>query len=243
VTGSIKLLVQGVANRFGFHIRRIDRNVSVEDAYREQVRLLKGEGDVVFEVGAFDGRDAVRYAELFPRAKVYAFEPVPESFALLQEKARQTASIVPINVALSDHVGTASFHLSNWVDASSLLRPAVTGSTFDKYQESHRTIAVSVDSIDATCERLGIDHIDLLKIDAQGAELRILKGAAKTLSKRKIRLIYVEVQFMECYEGAARFDQVMSELIGYGFRFHNLFNLNHNQRGELAWGDAIFVLA
>ena len=241
MVGEVKMAIQGIANRFGYQIRRQDTGVDLIDAYAEQRRILGADVKTVFEVGAFDGRDCVRYAELFPAAKVYAFEPVPESFAQVQQKAADCPRIIAINAALADQSGTAEFHLSNWVDASSLLKPKATGSSFDAYQASTKSITVQVDTLDAVCRREGVEHIDLLKMDAQGAELRILEGASETFARGAVDMVYSEVHFMESYEGAARFDQVMGWLLERGLRFHSLYDIKHNHRGQMTWCDALFV--
>jgi hypothetical protein len=78
-------------------------------------------------------------------------------------------------------------------------------------------------------------------MDAQGAELKILVGAQQMLERSAIDMVFTEVHFLESYEGAARFDQVMALLVGYGFQFHGFYGLNHNHRGQTCWGDALFV--
>jgi FkbM family methyltransferase len=239
-----KFLVASTLRRFGYQLRRLDEGVNMADPHGEQLRLL-GDASVktVFEVGAYNGRDAVRYAADFPAAHVYAFEPLPESFGYLSENVKGSANITAVNAAMCDQVGTATMHLSNWIDASSLHKPIASGATFDKYTASDRQITVQTDTLDHYCAQNGIKVIDLLKIDAQGAELAILKGARYLLSRSAIRVIFVEVAFGPLYEGGARFDEVMGLLCEHGFRLHNLYGLVSNQRGELAWGDALFVHA
>jgi FkbM family methyltransferase len=239
--GQFRIFVQTVANKLGYHIRRLDPGVVLEDPYTEQQRLVPPGAQVVFEVGAADGRDCVRYAELFPQAKIYAFEPTPESFAKLEEKSRQHPRIVPVKAAVSDVEGTAAFNISGWIQASSLLKYNSSGATFDKYSESKTQIEVPVVTIDAECRRRGIARINVLKMDAQGAEQKILNGAASILDGPGIDLIYAEVQFMDLYEGAAGFHEIMTYLVTKGFQLHNLYGLAHTHKGQLAWGDAIFV--
>ena len=239
--GGLKLKVQWLANRLGYQIRRMDYGVDFVDAYSEQRRILGERVGTVFEVGAADGRDSLRYAEMFPNAKVFAFEPVPESFAQLTAKTAACPRIIGFNVAIADQPGNAEFHLSNWIDASSLLKPKATGSTFDAYQASSRSIKVKVDTLDAVCRREGVEHIDLLKMDAQGAELRILEGASEMFARGAVDAVYAEVHFMESYEGAARFDQLMGWMLGRGLLFHSLYDINYNHRGQMTWCDALFV--
>lgn len=239
--GALKLFVQSIANRAGYQIRRLDRGVDLHDAATEQRRLLGSPVRTILEVGAADGRDAAQYAAWYPEADVYAFEPVPESFARLQEHAGDHPKLHPFQCAMSNSRGRTRFNLGNWLDASSLLKPRETGATFDAYQASTGTIEVETDTIDDFCLRHDIGHINLLKMDTQGAELLIFEGAERMLAARAIDVIYTEMQFAELYEGAALADQIIGKLRSHGYRFHNLYDPHHNQRGELCWADAIFV--
>jgi FkbM family methyltransferase len=178
---------------------------------------------------------------LFPDAVVHAFEPLPVNFAKLAERAAANPAIQPHELALSDKTGTAVFHVAEWADASSLLAPKDTGSTFDAYQASIGKINVQTDTLDDIARKYNISHIDILKIDAQGAELAILHGSTEMLASGRIKLIYTEAQFRPLYEGAGTLEQITTYLISNGFIIHNLFNINHNQRGEICWCDALFV--
>lgn len=239
--GALKLFIQSIANRAGYQIRRLDRGVDLHDAATEQKRLLASPVRTIFEVGAADGRDAAEYAAGYPEADVYAFEPVPESFERLMEHAAAQPRLHGFQCAMSNSRGKATFNLGNWLDASSLLKPRATGSTFDAYQASSRAIEVETDTIDDFCLRHEIGRIDLLKMDTQGAELLVLEGAERMLAGGAIGIIYTEIQFAELYEGAAQAHQVTDLLSRHGYRLHNFYDLHHNQRGELCWGDAIFV--
>jgi FkbM family methyltransferase len=238
--GGFKLVIQKVARRAGYHIRKLEPDTSLVDPYQEQRRLASG-AQVIFEVGAADGRDCELYRQMFPGSVVHAFEPLPDNFAKLAKRAEADPSIVAYQMALSDQVGSARFHVSEWADASSLLPPKDTGSTFDTYQASKSSIEVKTMTLDAIADQRRIAAIDILKMDAQGAELAILQGGAKLLAAGKIRMVYTEAQFRPLYHGAGTFDRISVYLSQYGFTLHNLFNINHNQRGEACWCDALFV--
>jgi FkbM family methyltransferase len=239
----VKEVIQKTFNRFGLQIRKMDRGVSYVDPYVEQCRLLKErQVGVIFEVGAADGRDCLYYAELFPNSRVHAFEPVPASFAKLKKRVATVEDRIEIvNVALSNTPGTAKFNLAHWDDASSLLPANNTGSTFDGYNAAREVIEVKTETIDRYCQTAGIKQIDLLKMDAQGAELNILKGAENTLRQFPIPLIYTEVSFLNIYEGGTQFDVLTTYLRSWGYQLHNFYGMATNQKGQLAWGDAIFV--
>jgi FkbM family methyltransferase len=233
--------VQKIFNTFGFQLSRRTPGVQTDNAIEEQFRLMGRNVKTIFEVGAADGRDSAMYASRFTEAAVYAFEPLPVNFKKLEANAEREPRINAINAAASDMSGKASFHVTEWDDASSLLPPAKTGSTFDKYMSAVDQIEVNTITLDEFCDAHKIGHIDLLKMDAQGAELKILHGSARLLAKKAINVIYSEVDFMEIYENAGRYHEIASYLHGFGYELHNLYGLVSNQNGRLAWGDAIFI--
>src|SRR4051812_20680106 len=70
---------------------------------------------VIFDIGACEGEDSIRYAREFPNARIYAFEPVPSNMAVLQRQLASygTRQVQAFSLALSDERGTATFHVSS----------------------------------------------------------------------------------------------------------------------------------
>ena len=238
----LKTSIQKVFNALGYQLRKADNGVSYTDPYQEQKRILQNTPvNTIFEVGAADGRDCILYTTIFPYARVFAFEPLPDSFLKIEEKAKINKSIIPFNVAVSSQKGIANFYKTELEDASSLLQSQVTNSTFDVYQKIKGIIEVKTDTIDNICKDNDIDKIDLLKIDAQGAEMEILKGAINMLKDRKVRMIYLEVHFIQSYKNSPLYHEIAEFLVSNGFRLHNFFGLIHNQKGQISWGDALFL--
>ena len=241
MAGRLKIALQSLAHRMGYQIRRVDENVSLDDAFSEQMRLAGSDARCIVEVGAADGRDSERYARAAPGARVLAFEPIPESFEALRVRTAALPSITAVNAAVSDRPGQAEFHVGTWLDSSSLLKAQTTGSNYDAYQKPTHSIRVEVVTLDDACRTQNIEHIDLLKMDAQGAELKILAGASELLQRGAIRVVYAEVHFNASYEGSGLFHDISLFLHRHGFGVHNIYNLTHDHTGRLLWGDAIFV--
>jgi FkbM family methyltransferase len=233
--------VQKLFNALGFQLSRRTRGVQTDSALEEQLRLVGKNVKTIFEIGAADGRDSAVYSARCPEAKVYAFEPLPTNFEKLQSKANLEPRIIPINKAISDASGTASFHITALADASSLLQPNETGSTFDKYTTEVDCITVETLTLDEFCKEKDIVNIDILKIDAQGAEIKILKGCKNLLSIGNISIIYCEVNFMEIYDGCSKYHEVATYLADFGYKTHNLYDIIVNQDGKISWCDAIFT--
>ncbi len=226
---------------FGLHVSRRARGVKLNSALEEQLRLAGNNIRIIFEVGAADGRDAAIYAARCPDADVHAFEPLPANFEKLTQRAITEPRIKAINKAASDTNGVAKFHITALDDASSLLTPTSTGATFDKYIKQVGIIETETTTLDSYCKANHIDKIQLLKMDAQGAELKILIGASELLDRCSIDVIYTEVNFAEIYVGIAFYHEIAQFLSTKSYVLHSLYDLNHDQNGRMTWGDAIFI--
>jgi hypothetical protein len=86
-----------------------------------------------------------------------------------------------------------------------------------------------------------INHIHLLKLDVQGAELKVLQGSTRLLARKAIGLIYAEVEFIPLYQNQPLFHDVSAWLYAYGYRCFGLYNLAYQRNGQLTYGDAIFI--
>ena len=227
----IATAIQRMFGLFGFQVRRIESGVKIEDVLEEQLGLRVTMSSVSFEVGAANGRDCLVYAARCPKATIHAYEPLPSNFEKLQACVRSERRIVPVAAAVAGMSGTASFHITSLDDASSLFKPQATGSTFDKYVEEKSVIDVPVVTLDEECTRLRIDRIDLLKMDAQGAELEILHGAVSLLDTKAIRVIYTEVNFMRIYDRGCVYHELASFLSDKGSTFTTIIKFTTSMEG------------
>lgn len=142
--------------------------------------------NVVYDVGAAVGDKTLTVLRTFPRVMVVAFEPHPASFArLVARTAKYRDRVRLMQVAVSDAIGTATFHALSYPDASSFYRISPTLLSQGKHETS--TVQVQTVTLDSVCR----EDIDLLKIDVEGAEDQVLRGATNTL--RRTANVFVEI--------------------------------------------------
>ena len=170
----------------------------------------------IFEIGACEGEDTVKYARAFPGVRLFLFEPLPANADRIERLLAQDSSIKAslFRVALSDQTGTATFHVSSaakgtesepsagkWAGnkSSSLLAPRDDKPAALQWLDFAETIEVPTEKLDSFCERNAVSHIDFIHMDVQGAELKVLAGAKRMLPR--IRAIWMEVAFEATYEG------------------------------------------
>lgn len=221
-----------------FRPKAVKRNKPFE----VQKRLLGGAADlVIFDVGAYVGEVTATYKRLFPQSTIYCFEPFPDSFHKLNRLCRD-ASIKAHQIAFSDKEGKTTFNINVDLSCNSLLPP--TESDFKCYSAKSikdGEIQVETNTLDNFCAGDEIACIDILKLDVEGAEVKVLDGASSMLSKQAIKLIYSEVMFIPHYTNGCLFHELTAFLNKHGYTLLNFYHLKSAKNGQLRWGNAIFL--
>ncbi|MHC4118273.1 MAG: FkbM family methyltransferase [Planctomycetota bacterium] len=215
---------------------------NLQDAFLVQKLLLGDTGRLtIFDVGAYVGKVAMIYRDMFPEAVIRCFEPFPDSFEQLNRIA-DGEFIRPYQIALCEAEGKANLQIDSDNSCNSLLpRPTVEVKYYPQNSQNIGHIEVKTQSLDAFCDKEGIAEIDILKLDVEGAELKVLRGASERLKSERIGLIYAEVMFVPHYGGGCLFHEVSGFLSQHGYTLLNLYDLRRAQNGQLRWGNAIFL--
>jgi FkbM family methyltransferase len=151
------------------------------------VRRLLRPGNVAVDVGAHIGYFSCILSRLVGSSgKVFAFEPSPENFPLLVHNLSQRRALntIPVQAAVSDEPGQPLLYVSPGHSNHSL---------FPGYTKSEGALPVDAVSLDQYLNSVGIDHLDLIKIDAEGAEPRILAGMKSILSANSQIVLIIEI--------------------------------------------------
>jgi FkbM family methyltransferase len=199
------------------------------------LRVFPGRNGLRFyDVGAFQGSFAVDILEMFPGSRGTLFEPSDENALAIEEHLGHDPRIELRRVALSDAEGERSF--TYFPDA-----PAI-GSLLERVSPSPRRErrSVAATTIDRIWEQAGEVDLDLIKVDTQGADLAVLKGAQRALSAQSPVLI-VEAIFVRRYSGQSPPHELLAFAAKHGYRLAHLLNVNHTRAGELAWADFVLV--
>jgi FkbM family methyltransferase len=147
---------------------------------------------VIVDVGANAGFMTLRYAQIASRGWVYAFEPTPSGFARLRRNLELNPElsrrIVAIQSFLSDR---AEPHPSITAYPSWSLRRHPNGQRHPIHGGlSERAAGVASVALDDFCSERGIDHIDIIKIDTDGHEIEVLRGARNVIERHRPTIIF-----------------------------------------------------
>lgn len=193
--------------------------------------------------GANEGQFARMASEFFPRAKLYCFEPLERPYRKLAAWAEtQNGRVECFNLALGDHEGVVEMHLhEEHTPSSSLL--AATAQCHELYPQTRAESMAKVRL--ATLDQALKDHLDhmpreiFLKLDVQGFEDRVLRGAGRVLAVCKAVLL--EVCLDPLYEGQADFHGLTQLLHEAGFRYAGNFDQAYGEDGRVVYLDALFA--
>lgn len=189
----------------------------VERMFYFQLRpVLVGKELVVYDIGASSGNYTCMLAKLSNVSQVYAFEPIPEVFGRLQKRVRRFDNVRCFPVALGDTNGSASLHQSDFTHSSSLLPMAELHKT--EFPHTAHTVErpVTLARLDDFAAQHDLLPPDVLKIDVQGFEDRVLAGAPAAL--RHARYCVLEMSLQPLYEGSLLFEAVYDLMRSHGFR-------------------------
>lgn len=147
-----------------------------------------GENAIIFDVGANTGQWATLAFETMGKSiKYFGFEPNRIAFQALQNKlSKISPDCAVFNFGFSDKIGKQAIYFSAGGDVQATVHPN------PKYKMSMFAEEASFTTLDEFISKNKISEIDFLKIDAEGHELAILRGASQTLSQNKIRFIQFE---------------------------------------------------
>jgi FkbM family methyltransferase len=193
----------------------------------------------LFDVGAARGQWSQAARLVFPEAQIYAFEPINESYNLMRERMKDDDCFHPFNFALSDENAKRSFGLNDFPDSSSILKMTEVHKNEFSQTKNEKSIEVDTFRLDSIDE-IKIVRPAFLKMDVQGAELMVLKGAENVFDK--IDGIQLELNFENFYESQATYNEICNFMYSNNFkRFFQVGTLDSQKSKKILACDLVFL--
>lgn len=215
--------------------RALARGVAPSIEHREVLRGL--DCDLIMDVGANRGQFTLMAGLVHPRVRVHAYEPLPSEAAVFRAVHGDRPGVSLHVLALGDEPGEAELHVSGRADSSSLLPIGeLQARLFPSTAEVGRQ-RVSVVTLDSLPEHWRTASRALLKLDVQGFELNVLRGATEAL--RHCAYVYAECSEVPLYSGQALRADVEEFLLGRGLVVVGRHNPSFAD-GKLVQADYLF---
>lgn len=236
-----KELSKAVLNRFGFEVRRLTRNPKFNTLGLKRLGIR-----TVIDIGANEGQFARYITGVLLCSRVYSFEPLSGAYSKLKSWAEGVAGpqIATFNLALGREPGWVEIHEHlDLSPHSSLLATTELSHAIYPQTRHQRDERIRMETLDGFFDKeiVNLEREILLKLDIQGYEDRVLRGAPALL--RKTLACLLEVNFDPLYEGQASFHDIYQILFDAGFRYAGCFHQTYGEDGHVITADEFFLHA
>jgi FkbM family methyltransferase len=172
------------------------------------------EGDTVVDVGAHIGLYSLIAAKrVGPSGKVIAIEPDPENCKILKKNIllNQLSNVEALECAVYSTRGKLRLFLPELEQGRTIFNTVMQ----DRARTSTNFLEVEANTLDNILDENNITEVNWIKIDVEGAELEVLKGAVNTLSSNKNITLVVEIHGMEIYMEMIKYLKTRNLMIMY----------------------------
>ncbi|PPS42325.1 hypothetical protein B1A85_14950 [Chroococcidiopsis sp. TS-821] len=189
--------------------------------------------EVIFDIGANIGQTAIKFAQSFPQAKIFSFEPVTATFKQLKENTKNLSGISCFQIGLGSESGKYDIFLKSNSQCNSFV--------FDANNcISNASEEVIIKTVAEFCQENNIQKIDILKTDTEGFDLQVIQGAEALLKKNQVLFILSEVGFNPSDALHTNFFKLKSYLDTFNFEFLGFYDFGYSRKGSLKYCNALF---
>jgi FkbM family methyltransferase len=178
----------------------------------------------LFDVGANVGQTLGHMLRYAPGAEIHSFEPTDGAYATLSAKFGGRRNVHLQKMALGSAPGTMALQ----VRTNSELNTLVPADDADG-----KTQPTEVSTVDEMVARNGISHLDVLKLDVQGWEMEVVRGASRLIADHNLIFVLAEMTFRSDQKEMQQFTELHDHLEARGFVLSGMYEpLRYGPRKE-----------
>jgi FkbM family methyltransferase len=245
----MKKIIKNFLNKLGYDLKKIDKdftNIDLDDLLKTKIN----ENPIIFDVGGNKGQSVIKYKKIFKNPIIHTFEPIESQFNIINEKFKNDKNVKLNNYALGEIIGEKDFNISAQTGASSFNKINQNSKWIEVRSKEYKTTInkfisttkVKIFTLDDYFLNNNIDKIDLLKIDTQGYEDKVLQGGINTLKQNKIKAVVTELMFDNVYDKYLTFSDIEKFLLPNNFRMVGIYLSSNSLFGNLTFFADILYL-
>lgn len=245
----MKLRLNHLLNKRGYHIghTRYPGGLTGFDFAHDLQTLITRDNPLCLDVGANIGQTICELTTFLKHPEIHSFEPSSEIFAKLKDKKQQAGNawsdVHLYNYALGSK--PEQRELTNYENhlLSSLLSLEDSGE--NPFQGDRNRVksteTVTIKTVDDFISSNQFERVDLLKIDTQGFDFQVLKGAEDSIKSGKINYIFLEMNFVPMYEGQGGASELIAYLDNLGQKVIGFYDIYRPiDANHIAWTSTLF---
>tara|TARA_A100001015_G_scaffold246870_1_gene283467 strand:+ start:80 stop:868 length:789 start_codon:yes stop_codon:yes gene_type:complete len=228
----MKKIIKKILRSLGYNLSKID-SIDSPDLDEVTKSLIKKKNPIIFDVGANKGQSIKRYKKIFKSPTIHSFEPDTNEVNILKEKYHNDKNLILNNFGVGEKEDTLEFNVN--IDSShSSFRELIPKTTWLKERSKQadiisenytsKKVNTKIITLDDYVKKNNIESIDILKIDTQGFEDKVLIGAQNLIKDNRIKLIQLELIFSEIYQSPLQIYDVEKTLIPKNYKLFSISN-------------------
>jgi FkbM family methyltransferase len=228
---------------FGRILKKISKKKS---AYIYPFNMTNIDRDIktVFDIGANVGDVSIAALKTFPKACIYAFEPVKDTYQYLCKNIElYDKRVIKNNFGFYNVKKNMDINITSFHGANSILSQSKTHNTLNPHVFELQKERIELITIDEYVKEQGIKKIDVVKIDVEGVEKEVIEGGNTTF-KNKVENIFIEISFVRRDNDFKYPIEIFKLLSDLDFSLINIYDFvtyNNNGRQQICQFDAFFT--
>lgn len=186
--------------------------------------------ETIFDIGANVGQSAVQYAITYRKARIESFEPLEKPFGELERRTARNPRIHCHKLAMGSSAGTAKMDPMGYTYMSHIS------------DDGDETVSVTT-AVDFARDN-DIDRVNIFKVDTEGFDLEVLRGAEQMLTERRLDLVQVEAGMNPENEHHVYFEKLTEYMHDHDYRLIGIYHLHNEwptQSPKLRRSDLLFA--
>ncbi|MBD1139677.1 FkbM family methyltransferase [Pelagibacterales bacterium SAG-MED38] len=228
-----KKFLQKIINFFGYKISKLNKKkLNIDQIIQNNLP----NNPIIFDIGANKGQSIEKFSKLSIAPQIHSFEPLRKEYEILKKKFNKE-NIFLNNCAVGNLNEKRKFNISIKSDSSSFYNINKNTDWIKKRSSEHNvseseyannTVTVDVVTIDDYVLKNKINKIDLLKIDTECHEDKVLEGALNTIKNIPVNIVMLELRLDNVYDKYLTFSEIEKYLSPKEYRLVSINLLNDN---------------
>ncbi len=232
----MKSILKKVFNYFGFNIIRNNKEINNVD-FNDLLKQKISSNPIIFDVGGNSGQSIIKFKKIFKNPIIHSFEPIESEYKKMKDMFGSDENVFLNNFALGEKEELKEFNITAKSSNSSFNKVKTGTKWLKERSKEHlnnsedyivKKEIVKISTIDKYCLEKKINQIDLIKIDTQGYEDKVLEGCKRTFEKDNVKAIITEVMFDNVYEKYFSFSDIEKHILPFNFRMVGIDLSNNN---------------